>query len=46
MVPMLYVNLENLQNNNIILTYYKVNIDITFSTEMILVVRTIFTFSH
>ena len=45
MVPMYYVTLEYWQNNNIILTPYKLKINITSSTKRTLMVRIIFIFS-
>ena len=45
MVPMYYVTLEFLRNNNIILTRYKFNINISTSNKITLMVRTIFIFS-
>ena len=46
MVPMTYVTLGFLWNNNLILTRYKVKIYITYSTERTFLVRTHVTFSR
>ena len=45
MVPMYYVTLDFLRNNDLILTRYKVKINITTSTKRTLMVCTIFIFS-